>query len=96
MGDLLQADLDNLHRLGGTLGGHADSIGALKVTATVTMPGSPVQGTSDQVSAAVVKAFGQIGADIRRMGDACTNAARSYDEAERTFTTQLNQYTRGE
>lgn len=96
MGDLLKADLDNLHSLGGTLGGHADAIDALKVTATVTMPGSPIQAVADQVGPAVVKAFGVMGADIRRMGNVCTNAAKSYEEAQRTFTAQLNQYTRGE
>ena len=95
MGDLFQVDLDDLHRLGGTLAGHADAIGRLEITAKVEMPGSPVQAASDQVGDAVVKAFGVIGAGIRRMADASTNAARTYEEADRVFSTQRDQYLSG-
>jgi hypothetical protein len=95
MGNLLDVDLQNLHRLGAGLAGHADAIKALKITATVRMPGSPVQGVADQAGAAVVEAFRVIGGNITRMSDACTHAARTYEEADRVFVTQRQQYASG-
>jgi hypothetical protein len=95
MGKFFQVDLDNLHRLGATLGGHADAIGGLKLTAKVEMPGSPVQGAADQVSDGVGKAFDVIGKNIRQMANACTNVAATYEEADRVFSTQRDQYLNG-
>ncbi len=93
MGDLFQVDLDNLHRLGTTLAGHADAIGALKITAVVDMPGSPVQEAAERVSDAVAKGFGVIGAGVRRMAEASTNAATTYEAVDRGFADQRRQYS---
>lgn len=95
MGNLLQVDLDNLHRLGATLAGHADAIAGLKLTATVDMPGSPVQAASAQAGDAVIKGFGVVGTAVRRMADATTNAAASYEALDQGFTAQQRQYTGG-
>ncbi|WP_024800134.1 hypothetical protein [Nocardia sp. BMG51109] len=96
MSDMLQADLDTLHRLGGTLAGHADAIGQIKVEATVTMPGSPVQGAADRVGNAVVEAYNLIGGNIRRMADNTQLAAKSYEEVDQAFANQLRRYADGE
>lgn len=93
---MLQADLDTLHRLGGTLAGHADAIGQIKVEATVTMPGSPVQGAADRVGNAVVEAYNLIGGNIRRMADNTQLAAKSYEEVDQAFANQLRRYADGE
>ncbi|RUP03363.1 MAG: hypothetical protein EKK34_19445 [Mycobacterium sp.] len=95
MGDLFQVDLDNLHRLGATLAGHADAIAALKITAAVEMPGSPVQEASAQVNDAVIKGFGVVGAGVRRMADFSTNAATTYEAVDRGFADQRRQYAGG-
>jgi hypothetical protein len=95
VGGLFQVDLDNLHKLGSALAGHADAIGKLTLTAKVQMPGSPVQAVSDKADDAVAKAFGVIGTGIRRMADASTNAADAYDVVDQTFAGQRRQYASG-
>lgn len=95
MGDLLQVDLDNLHRLGATLAGHADAIRALTITAAVDMPGSPVQDAAAQVGDAVVRGFGVVGAGVRRMADFSADAATTYEAVDRGFADQRRQYTGG-
>ncbi|MFF0489282.1 hypothetical protein ACWDSJ_04590 [Nocardia sp. NPDC003482] len=95
MGEILQADLDILHRLGGTLGGHADAIAALKVTASVRMPDSPIQAVSQRVDDAVVAAFGVIGGNIRTMSHRTTNAAKTYEELDKANAAQLSRYNGG-
>ncbi|MEG8181930.1 hypothetical protein GZH49_25875 [Nocardia terpenica] len=92
----LEADLDTLYRLGGTLAGHADAIGQIKVSATVTMADSPVQELSTQVGDAVSKAFGFLGGNIRQMSDATQTSAKSYAEVEQVFADRLRRYTSGE
>ncbi|MEG8179044.1 hypothetical protein GZH49_10925 [Nocardia terpenica] len=92
----LEADLSTLNQLGGRLSGHADAIGRIKISATVTMADSPVQGLSTQVSDAVTKAFGLIGGDIRQMSDATESSAKSYEEIEQVFADRLRRYTSGE
>ncbi|MBF6066060.1 hypothetical protein IU500_33915 [Nocardia terpenica] len=96
MGEMLQADLDTLHRLGGTLAGHADAIGQIKISATVTMPDSPLSNMSTQVTDAVIKAYGLIGGNIRQMSDATNTAATTYAEVDQLFAGQLRRYVRGE
>lgn len=93
VGDLFEVDLGNLHRLGATLAGHADAIRQLKITATVEMPGSPVQEVSAQVGDAVIKGFGMVGAGIRRMADASTHAAATYEAVDQGFADQRRRYT---
>lgn len=95
MGDLLQADLDTLRRLGGTLAGHADTIGQLKISAAVTMPGSPIQSVSSRVDDAVIKAFGLIGNNIRQISDRSTDAADTYEEMDRANGDHLRRYNSG-
>ncbi|MEG8181253.1 hypothetical protein GZH49_22355 [Nocardia terpenica] len=96
MGDILQADLDTLHQLGGTLTGHADAIGKITISATVTMPDSPLSNAPTQVSDAVIKAYGLIGGNIRQMADATNTAAKTYEEVEQLFADQLRRYTHDE
>ncbi|MHA7652260.1 hypothetical protein ACX9NE_14250 [Mycobacterium sp. ML4] len=95
MGELFQVDLDTLHRLGATLAGHADAIAELKLTAMVEMPGSPVQAASDQVADTVIKGFGVVGAGIRRMADAATTAATTYEAVDQGFADQRRQHISG-
>jgi ABC-type transporter Mla subunit MlaD len=94
MGDMLQADLDTLHRLGQTLSDHADAIDKIKVTQVITMPDSPVQ-PSAQISAAVMKAYGLIGANIRQLSDSTKTASKTYEETDQAFADQLRRYTSG-
>ena len=95
MGDLFQVDLDNLHRLGAHLAGHADAIRELKITAAVEMPGSPVQQASAQVTDAVIEGFGVVGAGIRRMAIESTNAATTYEAVDQGFADQRRLYAGG-
>ncbi|BDB42825.1 MULTISPECIES: hypothetical protein [Mycobacterium] len=95
MDELLQVDLDNLHRLGATLAGHADAIAGCKLTVAVAMPGSPVQIAADQVGDGVVKAFGVVGKCVRRMAEASTNAAATYEELDQAFAAQRRLYSDG-
>ncbi|MFI5776957.1 hypothetical protein [Nocardia sp. NPDC051570] len=96
MGDILQADLDILHRLGGTLASHADAIGQIKVSATAAMPNSPLQDASARATDAVLKAYGLIGRNIRQLSDATNSAAKTYEEVDQLFADQLHRYTNGE
>ncbi|MQY22906.1 hypothetical protein [Nocardia macrotermitis] len=95
MSNFLQADLDTLHRLGGTLAGHSDAIAKIKVTGSVTMPNSPVQGSADQIADAVSKAYALIGDNIRQMSEGAKTAATTYEETDQAFAAQLHRYTGG-
>lgn len=95
MGELLQVDLDNLRRLGATLAGHAEAIGGLKLTVAVEMPGSPVAAVSAQAGDAVLEGFGVVGIAIRRMADASTNAAGTYEAFDQGFVAQQRRYVSG-
>ncbi|MFI5776266.1 hypothetical protein [Nocardia sp. NPDC051570] len=94
--DMLQADLDTLHRLGATLAGHADAIDQIRISDTVTMPDSPIQAVSSQVNDAVVTAYKLIGDNIRRMSDGSKSAAETYEKTDQAFAGQLHRYIAGE
>ncbi|MFF0490044.1 hypothetical protein ACFYTQ_13590 [Nocardia sp. NPDC004068] len=95
MADMLQADLDTLHRLGDTLADHADAIGKIKISVSVVMPDSPLQNVGARIGDAVIGAFGLIGRNIREMADASKAAAKTYEENDRVYADQLARYTRG-
>jgi len=90
---MLQADLDTLHRLSGTLAGHSDAIAKITITSTVTMPDSPVQTPASQIGDAVMKAYALIGDNIRQMSDGTKTAATTYEETDQAFAAQLHRYT---
>jgi hypothetical protein len=93
--DILQADLDVLHKLGGVLSGRADAIAQIKVSAAVTMPGSPVQDAAAGVGDAVVAAYGLIGSNIRQMSENAQQAAKTYEQVDTVFADQMHKYTSG-
>ncbi|GAB2652389.1 hypothetical protein GCM10027169_16880 [Gordonia jinhuaensis] len=95
MGELLQADLAALRALGASLTNTAGAIRGITVTATVTMPGSPVAAASEQGTTATTEAYNRIGADIDEMSAACTANAASYEEVDQAFRSRLQSYESG-
>ncbi|NLU83031.1 hypothetical protein [Rhodococcus sp. HNM0569] len=95
MGDLLKADADALRTLAGTLSGVSDTIEGIAVTATVTMPGSPIAPATEQSTTAVLDAYRHIGASIRQMSTACDATASSYESVDSAFAGQLHSYESG-
>ncbi|MFD6352206.1 hypothetical protein ACFXO9_13725 [Nocardia tengchongensis] len=78
------------------LSGQADDIGKIAVTATVTMPGSPVEGVSGQVGDAVLKAYGLVRAQVQTLADRAKAASGSYEDMDKANADQLDKYGRGE
>ncbi|NLE78447.1 MAG: hypothetical protein GX610_02525 [Rhodococcus sp.] len=95
MGELLKADADALRVLGGTLSTVADSIAGIGITATVTMPGSPVAAATEQSTRAVLDAYGHIEANVREMSTTCESAATNYESVDSSFADQMRSYEGG-
>lgn len=96
MGDILDVDLARLQGLATELSGQAEDIGKLKLTAAVTMPGSPVEGVSTQVSDAALKAFGLVQGQIQTLADRAKTASGTYEDMDKANKDQLEKYGRGE
>jgi len=67
----------------------------MKITATVTMPNSPIQGLSGQVSTMVTNAFMFIGDKYHQLSEATKTSANSYEELDQAFAAELHRYTGG-
>ncbi|WP_405498322.1 type VII secretion target [Nocardia sp. NBC_00511] len=96
MADILDVDLTTLHGLATELGNQAADIGKLAITATVTMPGSPVESASTQVSDAVHKAYGLVQGQIQTLADRSKMASGTYEDMDKANADQLDKYARGE
>ncbi|MEU6563346.1 hypothetical protein [Nocardia nova] len=91
----MDADLPTLDWLSGVLSAHADTIGKLKVTAQITMPGSPTEAVTSTLADAAAKAFGLIGRQYQQMAEATKTTRSSYEELDTEFAAQLRRYTDG-
>ncbi len=94
MGEM-DADLPTLDWLAGVLAAHADTIGKLKVTAQMTMPDSPIQALSAQITDGAAQSFRLMGNNFRQMADAAKTSRDSYEELDTAFAAQLQRYTDG-
>ncbi|MCC3330920.1 hypothetical protein [Nocardia abscessus] len=95
MGELLEVDLDTLRWLGGQLGGHADAITTLRLSAVVNMGDSPIQAVSAQVGTAVLEVFGLIGGNLKELSEKTVGAVKTYEDFEQVNTDLLNRYNEG-
>lgn len=95
VGDLVQADLIELRSLGTTLGTISGDISGIQMTATVTMPGSPVTNASAQGTAATMAAYARIGGHISQMSVACAENATTYESVDQAFRSQFQKYQSG-
>ncbi|MFG3519960.1 hypothetical protein [Nocardia nova] len=91
----MDADLPTLDWLAGVLSNHADTIGKLKVTGQITMPGSPIEAVTGTIADAAAKAFGLIGGQYQGMAEATKTTRNSYEELDAAFAAQLRRYTDG-
>lgn len=95
MGEILETDVNALRALGQELKTTAGTIGDIRHTATVTMPGSPVAEAAEQCSVAAVTAYQFVGHTISEMADATKTAAATYEAVDQAFTDQLKGYLAG-
>ncbi|MBN7561407.1 hypothetical protein [Mycobacteroides abscessus] len=96
MGQMLQADIDALRRLGQTLASQAAAINAIQLPAVVVMPGSPVEGASRNLGIEVKSAYSYMGKSIDRMGGLAGTSATTYEDVDRVFADQLSLYRAGQ
>lgn len=95
MSEILQVDLDTLHRMGSALDAHAGAITEITVTATAQMADSPLQPLATRSVDAITQAFGAVGGGIQHLAEASTTAATSYDGLDAAFAAQLHRHGDG-
>lgn len=95
VGELLAVDLEELRALGKTLADTASTMNAISVTATVTMPGSPIAPASEQSTKTTADAYTRIASNVNEFSAACEWNASSYEDAEEAFRSQLMRYDAG-
>ncbi|MBY4130243.1 hypothetical protein HQO83_17760 [Rhodococcus fascians] len=95
MGELLLVDLEELRALGRTLADTAITMNAIRVTATVTMPGSPIAPVSEQSTKTTADAFSRIANNVNQMSATCEWNATSYEDVDNAFCSQLQRYDAG-
>ena len=95
MGELLVVDLEGLRALGRTLTDTASAMNAISVTATVTMPGSPIVPASEQSTKTTADAYTRIAGNVNQMSATCEWNATSYEDVDHAFSTQLTRYNGG-
>ncbi|MFD7841357.1 hypothetical protein ACFV4K_00255 [Nocardia sp. NPDC059764] len=96
MTDILDVDLSTLHGLATELSGQAEEIGKLAITATVSMPGSPIEGVAAQVGDAVLNAYGLVRGQVQTLADRAKSASGTYEDMDKANADQLVKYGRGE
>ncbi|WP_037183336.1 hypothetical protein [Rhodococcoides fascians] len=95
MGETLAVDLEGLRALGRTLADTASAMNAISVTATVTMPGSPIAPASEQCTRTTADAYTRIAGNVAEMSAACEWNATSYEDIDQAFDSQLQRYGNG-
>ncbi|WP_037160442.1 hypothetical protein [Rhodococcoides fascians] len=95
MGETLAVDLEGLRALGRTLADTASAMNAISVTATVTMPGSPIAPASEQSTRTTADAYTRIAGNVAEMSAACEWNATSYEDIDQAFDSQLQRYGNG-
>ncbi|MDV8075910.1 hypothetical protein R4P47_05005 [Rhodococcus sp. IEGM 1370] len=95
MGELLAVDLGELRALGRILTDTASTINAISITATVTMPGSPIAADSEQSTRSTAEAYARIALNINEMSATCEWSATSYEDVDEAFSSQLLRYEAG-
>jgi hypothetical protein len=95
VGELLLVDLEGLRALGRTLADTASTINAINVTATLTMPGSPITPASGQSTTTTADAYTRIASNINEMAATCVWNATSYEDVDETLRNQLQRYDAG-
>ena len=95
MGELLAADIEELRALGRTLADTASTINGISVTATVTMPGSPLAADSERSTRSTADAYSRIASNVTEMSAACEWSATSYEHVDEAFSSQLQRYGGG-
>lgn len=96
MGQMLQADIDALRRLGQTLTNQAAAINAIQLPAPVVMPGSPVESASSNLGIEAKSAYVYMAKSIDQMGGLAGTSATTYEDVDRTFADQLSRYRVGQ
>lgn len=89
MGELLAVDIEELRALGRTLADTASTINGISVTATVTMPGSPIAADSEQSTRSTAAAYSRIAGNVNEMSATCEWNATSYEDVDEAFSSQL-------
>ncbi|OZF07118.1 hypothetical protein CH300_10100 [Rhodococcus sp. 15-1154-1] len=95
MGELLAVDLEGLRALGRTLADTASAMNAISVTATVTMPGSPIAPASEQSTKTTADAYTRIAGNVAEMSATCEYNATTYEGVDEAFSSQLTRYDAG-
>lgn len=95
VGELLAVDLGELRALGRTLVDAASTMNGICVTATVTMPGSPVAADSEQCTRSTAEAYTRIALNVNEMSATCEWSATSYENVDEAFSSQLLRYEAG-
>lgn len=95
VGELLAVDLEELRALGRTLADAASTMNGICVTATVTMPGSPIAADSEQSTRSTADAYGRIACNVNEMSATCEWSATSYEDVDEAFSSQLLRYGGG-
>lgn len=95
VGELLAVDLEGLRALGRTLADTASAMNAISVTATVTMPGSPIAPASEQSTRTTADAYTRIAGNVAEMSAACEWNATSYEDVDQAFDSQPQRYGNG-
>lgn len=96
MGPVLEADADALRRLGTAFGTTADAIAGLRTPDPIVMPDSAILTASVGASTVVGIVYGRIADRIRRMSDAATTDATSYEDTDQVFRDELQRYRTGQ
>ena len=68
---------------------------AISVTATVTMPGSPIAADSEQSTRATAEAYSRTATNLNEMSATCEWSATSYEDVDEAFSSQLLRYDAG-
>ncbi|WP_206508935.1 hypothetical protein [Rhodococcus sp. KRD197] len=95
MGELLAVDLEELRALGRTLADAASTMNGICVTATVTMPGSPIAADSEQSTRSTADAYARIALNVNEMSATCEWSATSYEDVDEAFSSQLQRFGGG-
>jgi hypothetical protein len=95
MEPVLEVDPDTVRALATNLRSCADSVEALVLPAPIAMPNSVVAVASAQARDAIVDAYRDMAARIRRMASAAAANAADYDATEQVFRDELQRYQAG-
>lgn len=95
VGELLVVGLEELRALGRTLADAASTMNGISVTATVTMPGSPIAADSEQSTRSTAEAYARIALNVSEMSATCEWSATSYEDVDEAFSSQLLRYEAG-